>query len=316
MSLRNKLRVLAYKLLPIKAYLKIGYRYMYHRKLNLDNPTLLSEKWYWLKIYYKNHYYDTIRQCYDKYTVREYLKNKGCDKYLTQILGVYDSADDIDFDKLPNQFVLKITQSSGYNIICHDKSNLNFNETRRILNLWLKEVNNPKNQNRTEESYYFTGEAKIICEEYLMDDNGEIVEDIKLFCLNGKVCFSYITFDSVDENGNKKEKYDLNVYDREWELLPINWGSNHNYNKEIKVNKPYMYEELVSVAEKMAEDFPFVRVDLYCTGSHIYFGELTWCPTGGNSFVREPEYDRIFGEMLMLPKEKNYEEENNKKVLP
>lgn len=301
MTLRRKARVITYKMLPTKFYLKVGYAYMYHRILNLKKPKRLSEKWYWLKLYYKKYNYDLIRKCYDKYNVREYVSNKVGEKYLTKVFGVFDNAEEIDMSVLPQKFVLKVTQSSGYNIICNNKCLLKGEEVKKRLNDWLRETNSVKKQNEHEESYYYTGNAKIICEEYLETNEGKIVEDYKFFCFNGKVKFIYTTINSVNDDGEKKEDYFINVYDIDWNLIPMKWGSDHDYNPNIIVEKPDKLNEMILLAEKLSEDFPFVRVDLYYNGNAIYFGELTWTPTGGNSFVKEPYYDKKFGELLKLP---------------
>lgn len=304
MSILGEARYIAYKILPLKKYIKLTYRMFYHRKLNLENPQFLSEKIYWLKLYYAKEQKALIQECYDKLSVREYVVKKGCGKYLTKLYHVYSEADEIDFNELPNSFVLKVTQSSGYNLMCKDKYEVSENEVKNQLGVWLRAAREGSNKRYKEESFVFDRQRiKIIAEEYLRNNDGTIVEDVKLFCINGKVEFFYATKDSVDESGRKKANYIINVYDKNWNLLLFDWCHYRHSEAEI-IKKPDKLDEMILIAEKLSQDFPFVRVDLYYTGKKIYFGELTWIPSGGNCFISggiAAEWDRKWGEMLKLP---------------
>ena len=302
----NKLAIyknITYRILPKKIYFKLLYSLIYHRKINFKNPTRFSEKMYCLKIINKKKYCDLIAKCYDKYDVREYIAEKmDSELILNEVYDVYENAKDINFDKLPDRFVLKITQSCGFNIICPDKSKLDIQDTVKKLNKWLKKVN--KTKNHAENSYYFTGKAKIVCEKFLVDETGKIPNDIRVYCFNGIPKLFVCDIGTTCEDGRHGSNIVRNVYDNEWNLLGVDLGRPRSC--DIEVAKPENLSEICEVSKKLSADFEFVRVDLYNCNNKIYFGELTWIPMDGNCIISPNEYDDILGSWLSIPDMEDY----------
>lgn len=298
MTLKKIIQYILEKVLPRKIYVSICYKHYTGKKYDFNRiQTFTQERW-WLKYYYKQYKRELIELCYDKYTVRDYVKDKVGEEYLTEIYGVYNSVNDINFDKLPEKFVLKVTQSNGYNLICENKDKFDIELAKAKLDSWLKKSR--KAHFSPETNYYFNGNAKIICERYLETKEGKIPNDLKIFCFNGIPRFTYVTFDPIDENGNMTHDYMINLYDIDWNYIPVQYGQ-HPTDGNIKFNKPKNYDKMLKVAKKLAEDFIFVRVDLYNIDGIIYFGELTWVPSSdGLKFIPE-KYDEVFGAMLKLP---------------
>ena len=200
----NKIKILkkTYKILstisPTIAS-KIIYKIATKKKLNLKDPKLFNEKLMWLKLnLYKNN--PLITECVDKYRVREYIKRSGCTELLNELIGVYDTPDEIDFAKLPDKFVLKCNHGAGYNIICKDKSKLNIYDTKQTLKKWLKE----DYWKTYAEINYKKVPKKIICEKFLENENQNDIEDYKVYCFNGVPQFVMVC---VDRNSDKKTKY-------------------------------------------------------------------------------------------------------------
>lgn len=296
----RKARTFLHKNMKEAAYLKLTYLIYQHGFLNLECPKRFTEKLFYLKSYYRTQK-DFIQEIYDKYTARDYVERKIGKQYLSKLLGVYDDAGEIDFGTLPDKFALKITQSCGYNLFCTGRGHLDEEETKRQMGKWLREVNSDKNREEDDCGYYFNGRAKIICEEYLEDSDGNIPLDIRLWCFNGKVKFYCMDFDTVDDEGNKKKFYYRNTYNAKGKLVPVNLGRPYN----TKFEKPEFsnFGEMVKVAEKLAEDFVFVRVDLYNIDGRIVFGELTPIPQSGAGRITPKKYDYKFGTMLKLPEQ-------------
>lgn len=301
MTIKKRIQYFLYYLLPPRIYAKLCYRHFTKKISDFKNPSTFTEKRWWLKYYYKKYQPNLIKLCYDKYTVREYIKRKIGEEYLIPLLGVWDNADEIDFEKLPNKFILKISQSNGYNIICRDKKNLDIEKVKKRLSCWLSDVKRAKVA--PEIKYYLTSSPKIICEELLEDSFGNIPNDLKLFCFNGNPQFTYVTFNPINEKGEMTHDYLINLYDIDWNYIPVQYGQ-HPTNGEVDFKKPENYETIIRIAKKLSEEFPFVRVDLYNVEGKIYFGELTWVPSSDDLHFTPEKYDRIFGEMLELPNKK------------
>ena len=257
--------------------------------LNLDNPQTFNEKLQWLKLYYRD---SLMTKCADKYKVREYIKEKIGEEYLISILGVWNNPDEIDFEQLPNQFVLKVNWGSGQNIIVKDKSKLNIKEAKEKLKIWM----------RPEYNHYYTGlewcykdiKPKIICEKYIQQLNGDLY-DYKFMCYNGKVENLFIVSDRF------KHKY-LDWYDKDYNFLKF---ERLYHNSPNGIPKPKNFEKLKELAEKLAKPFPFVRVDFYTFNDGIYFGELTFYPGNGMEPFNPQEWDLKLGNLLELKGVKN-----------
>lgn len=261
---------------------------------NLKVPLTFNEKIQWLKLneYSKNIY----KICADKYLVRDFIKQNGCEGILNELIGVYESPLEINFKKLPNQFVLKLSCGSGYNIICRNKKELNEKEIINKIIKWLKmdlEKVSGEPQTKVEKKY-------IVVEKYLGNAKKKLPSDYKFFCFNGKV--KYIMFCDERETG----KPNFYFFDLKWKLLDFSLEAEKIL--ENKIEKPKNLSTMIKYAEKLSQKFYFVRVDLYNIDENIIFGELTFTPSGGldkdlkyYSKSKQETVDEILGKELNLP---------------
>lgn len=273
------------RILNDKTYLKLKYRLHMGKKLNLKNPQTFNEKLQWLKLYNRKPEYTMMA---DKVEVRKYIAEKLGEEYLIPCLGVWDNADDIDFDKLPEQFVLKCNHNSGKGMcICKDKSKLNIKKVRKELNKGLKE----KYFYHGREWPYKNIKPKIIAEKYMVDESGVELKDYKLMCFNGKVKCIF----TCSERYDKELK--VTFFDKEWNRLPF---ERHYRASEKEIFKPTTLNKMICFAEKLAENITFVRIDFYDINGNLFFGEITFFPgTGLEEF--EPEiWDEKIGEWIKL----------------
>ncbi len=258
-------------------------KYIGHR-LHLNNPRTFNEKLQWLKLNCQN---PLMTKCADKVGVRDYVKEKIGDKYLIPCLGVWDKAEDIDFDALPDRFVLKVNWGSGQNIIVKNKAELDIIETCSQLNTWLK----------TEHNHYYNFfewpykdiKPKIIAEKYL--DFAADLLDYKIMCYNGIPKNLFVC--SERQSGLKVTFFDLN-----WKRLPFT--RKYPASKK-KIERPKELAEMINIAKVLSEPFPFVRVDFFCHNNHLYVGELTFFPGAGLERFTPNKYDKIMGALLLLP---------------
>lgn len=286
-KLRRKMQVLMYDLTSPEFVSKIYFRKVVGYKLNLKKPHTFNEKIQWLKLYeWPNN--ELAIKCADKYGVRDYLKDKHMDKYLNELLGVWNNADDINFDKLPKQFALKCTHGCGYNIIVDDKETLDIEKTRKQLNKWLKEDFGKFNA----EPHYSKMKPKIICEKYL----GGNITDYKFYFFNGKFEFMYIA-----SGFGKGDDERITMFDKEGNIAPFR-RTDYKIMPDAKL--PKHFEEMKKLGVELAKDFVFVRVDWFEENNKIYFGELTFTPCGGMMKIEPIEYDEILGEKLIINEKK------------
>lgn len=260
-------------------------------ELNLENPQDFTEKMQWLKL---NVYADNplVTQCADKYKVREYIESKGCPEILNELYGVWLRAEDINWEELPERFVLKCNHGCGFNIICTDKSSLDTEHAKNKLNAWMKKEYGLKDV----ELVYRGIPRRIICERYIdAVDEGEL-KDYKLFCSYGTPKLIYVI------SGGRGEGEMLDYYTPDWEWIPVVNSGIPNAGDVHK--RPETLGEMLKYAAVLSKDFPIVRVDLYSASGKIIFGELTFLATGGMSVFSPPEYDRMFGELFPLDTEK------------
>lgn len=253
--------------------------------LDMKNPQTLNEKLQYLKLrtYRKN---SLVTQCADKYEVRKYVEQCGCEKNLINLLGVWDNANNIDFDKLPNKFVLKCNHGSGTNIICTDKSKLDIDESRKNLNGWLKES---FGKQRVEMSYSEI-KRKIIAEEYIETKDKKPPKDYKIFCSYGKPKFLFVASDRY----NNQTKFDYFTID--WMWIPVKNG--HPNAEKDTILKPEGFDEMLECAKKLSKPFPLVRVDFYYENNKVLFGELTFLHFGGLTPFDPKSFDLKFGKMI------------------
>lgn len=273
------------KILPDKIYLSLKFKYKMGHFLNLENPQTFNEKLQWLKLYNRKPEYTTM---VDKHEVKKYVADIIGEEYIIPTLGVWNQFDDIDFDKLPNQFVLKCTHDSGGLVICKDKNNLNLEAAKQKIEKSLKR------------NYYWSGrewpykdvKPRIIAEEYMIDESGYELKDYKFFCFNGEPKMMFIATDRGSDT-----KFDF--YDMEFNHLPFTNG-HPNANKKIK--KPKNYSSMLALAAKLSFGIPHVRVDFYNINGKIYFGELTFFHWSGLVPFEPEEWDYKLGSWLELPR--------------
>lgn len=255
------------------------------KTLDLTNPRTYNEKIQWLKLYDSTPLKTRLA---DKYLVRDYVKEKIGEEYLIPLLGVWDSFDEIDFDTLPNSFVLKANHGCGWNIIVKDKHNFDKADAKRKFDAWM-------NTNFAFvsgfELHYYNIEPKIIAEQYLENGNDDLY-DYKVFCFDGKA--NSIFF--VTERSTEKR---LSFYDTDWNRLPFAYSNKRHLSS---VPPPKNLKRLIEASEKLSQGFPHVRVDFYVLNDgSIKFGEMTFTHASGTSKWDPPEQDRIYGELIKLP---------------
>ena len=267
------------------AYLKISYQYYFNQKLNLENPKTFNEKIQWLKLYDRNPKYTML---VDKYEVKNYIENKLGIEYVIPTIGIWNSFDEIDFNQLPNKFVLKCTHDSGGIIVCQDKNNFDYKNAKRKLEKHLK-------QNffyRAREWPYKNVKPRIIAEKYMEDSSGGLI-DYKFFCFNGYVDNVMIC---LDRHINDPKFY---FFNEKWELLRLNIRGKEAPN-DYTVPKPDCIDKMFQIASELSKNIPFVRIDLYECNGCIYFGEFTFFPQGGYDINLLPETDLYFGNLITL----------------
>ncbi len=264
---------------PDSMMLRVQYKMKTGRWPNLKHPTRYTEKLQLYKMRYRN---PIMAQCVDKYDVREYVKNKNLGRILTQLYGVYETPKEIDFDKLPDEFVIKTTSGGGgiNVIVVKNKKNVNFNAILHDIGSWLNYSSMQVNAGR-EWAYSGIKNTRIIIEELLKDTSKYGLCDYKFFCFNGEPKFLYVVTD------RKPGEYAfLGVYDINFNKLPVYRCDERR--AEYTVTKPKNYDEMIEVARKLSADFPHVRVDLYNVDGKIYFGELTFYD-GSGYFHYDPD---------------------------
>ncbi len=275
---------------------KAIYKARFGKKLDLNNPETLNEKILWLKF---NTYWNNplVKQCADKYRVREYVKEAGCGDILCKLIGAYKQPEDINWESLPAQFALKLNIGCGYNHIVTNKSKEDRLEVYTEIHQWLKHA--PNSWLGYSEIQYKDVDPVILIEEYLGGPNGELPEDYKFYCINGK-CYMTMFCKDRDIHGHGAKYYYM---DRDWNMITNGVG-----DPNAPVEKPICLEKAMKLAEKLCQPFPFVRVDFYLLGERIVFGELSFTPAAGMDVDHklkpvdsEEDLDHIYGRILKLP---------------
>lgn len=282
-----------FSFIPDKTMLQIQYRIKTGRKLNLKKPQRFTEKLQWYKLYYKD---PLIISCVDKYDVRAYVESKGLGHTLLQCYGVFDRAEDVDFAKLPQRFVLKDTLGGGGNsvIIVSDKDKMDKDAVMAQMEGWVKQPHRVRDGGR-EWPYYSGKKHRIIAEEFLEAEDPSLgLVDYKAFCFDGKIEFSFGLCNRTLGGAVK-----LSIYDRDFNKRDTLLSGYEDV--EDRIQKPANYDQIVEVTEKLAEDFPHVRVDLYSNNGKVYFGELTFY-SGSGYYVFNPDaFDVEIGSKFILP---------------
>ena len=275
------------RLWPDKLYLRLKFRLVMGQKLDLKNPKTFNEKLQWLKLYNRRPEYTMM---VDKYAVKQYVADKIGDEYIIPTLGVWDSVESIDWDSLPNQFVLKTTHGGGGCgvVICKDKSTFDIETAKQKLQ---KSLDSDIYLNFREWPYKDVPK-RIIAEQYMADESGIELKDYKFFCFNGRVqCFK-VDFDRFIS-------HKANYYDREGSLLPFG-EKVFPPDFDRVFDKPKNFDSMISLAERLSEDVPFVRVDFYNSNGNIYFGEITFFPAAGMGKFEPEDWDEKLGEWINL----------------
>lgn len=280
--LREKLNLLMYS---DERYIKNMYRKRFGHEPNLAEPKTFTEKLQWLKLFYRH---KDMPRCTDKYEVQNYLKEHGYGYLCNELLGVYDDAKKIDFDALPQKFVAKANHGSSWNLICTDKSTLDWNAEVKVMNTWLKlnlfvfgrEWN------------YREIEPRIVVEKFI---EHQPLNDYKFMCFNGEPLYMQLNNDF--EGRHYVDFYELAT----WKHLPFTYGVYRRSEREVE--KPPMFDKMMELARELSKPFPFVRVDFYNYDDVILLGELTFFPGGGLWPLNPVEtgYDEILGKCLSLP---------------
>jgi hypothetical protein len=276
------------RFLPPEIYANFLYEHYTGKKLNLDNPIEFNEKIQWYKVFYRP---KILNQLVDKYAVRDYVKDKIGEQYLNDIYGVYVRPEDISYEKLPQKFVIKATHSSGHNLIVKDKVTLNKTRTNKLLKKWLG-IN--QYYRAGQEWAYKDVQPRLIVEEFIKDDMRESLTDYKFYCFDGKVKFMEIHID-------REEKLKVANFDLDFNKLPFNKMPLENRIEE-HIDKPVNFNEMIELSEKLAGNFPFVRVDFYSINGKTIFGEMTFYPSDGRKEYQPNNYNTILGNYFKLPK--------------
>ena len=283
----NISNIIPIKFIGDRTYLKIKYRLIFGKKLNLQKPDTFNEKIQWLKL---NDRKDIYTKMVDKFEAKKIVANIIGDEYIIPTLGVWNTFEQIDFNKLPNQFVLKPTHTSGNVFICKDKSTIEFNTLKKMVKKWMKR-----------QYYYYQREwpyknikPRIIAEQFMEADDKKELNDYKIFCFNGVAKIILVC-------SNRKGLFkNTDFFDTEWNLLPFT--RERHTNNINGIDRPMNLNKMVDIANKLSKNIPFVRVDLYEINRKVYFGELTFYPSTGFEGFEPEEWDKNLGEMLELPK--------------
>lgn len=281
-----RLRIIAFifRKMSDRAYVEKQYRMRTGRRLNLDNPVLYNEKVQYTKLFCRD---VRLKNLVDKFAVRDYVSDTIGDKYLTQLYGVYDSAEDIEFDNLPECFVIKLTNGSGFNHFCRKKTVGEIKRIRRLFRRWIKL------------DFFMLGREwaykgvknRIICEELLEADMPTGLNDYKVFCFDGEPRLIQVDFDRF---GNHRR----NIYTPEWVFLDER--VEYDNAPDADIPKPENLNEMLECARRLSAGFAHVRVDFYSIGQRLVFGEMTFYHGAGYLRFEHEEFERQLGNYWVL----------------
>ena len=269
---------------------KIYYK-RFGKKINWHDPQDINEKINWLKFYSNT---SVWTQLADKYKVRDYVQQCGLEEILIPIYGIWDNAKEINFDDLPETFVLKTNHGSGEIIVCKNKSELDYEKTKHSLDEWMSESYGQYQG----EPHYIKIPRKIIAEKYLFDDNTistQSIIDYKIWCFNGIPHYIWVCCNRT------RESVYVELYDTQWNYLPENSVfTDHYRDNKGRVPKPKDLEKMLSIASVLSNGFPQVRVDLYLCNDKIYFGEMTFTSSGGYMDFYTDKFLKELGDNIKL----------------
>lgn len=272
-------------LLSDKVYLKLKYKKEMGVPLDLENPRTFNEKLQWLKLYDRNPEYCKM---VDKYTVKDYVANRIGKSFIIPTIGVWDTFDDIDFDSLPQQFVLKCTHDSGGLVICKDKSRLDMAAAKEKINKCMKR------------NFFYYGrewpyknvKPQIIAEEYMVDESGVELKDYKFYAFDGMVKMIQVDF-------GRFTNHRRNLYTPDWTIIKESIQYPCDFSQ--KLERPAQLEEMLDLASSLSKGFPHVRVDFYIANERVYFGEMTFYSECGFGRFSTREFELKVGGWIKLP---------------
>ena len=281
---RRKAQVFAHRIVSNEAMSKFYFKIVLGKKLNLENPRTFNEKLQWMKLYYYPNN-PLVIQCADKYAVRKYIEDKGYGDLLVPLVGHWKQADNIEWDQLPNKFVLKCNHGCAYNLLCGDKLTFDMKAAEKQLNTWMKEDFGAFN---IEIHYSKIIPHLITCEEYL----GDNITDYKFFCFNGEPKFIYVSNNLVHDIQSQ-----IGFFNLDGSKMPL---KREDYTDIAKVELPDFFNEMLGVAKDLCKGFPFVRVDFFLANDRYYFAELTFTPSACMMPFNPDKYDMEWGKMIEL----------------
>lgn len=270
-----------------EAFLRMRFKNAVGRPLDLENPRGFNDKIQWLKLYDRKPIYTTM---VDKHEAKNYVAERIGEEYIIPTLGVWDSFDEIDFDALPDRFVLKCTHDSGGLVIVKDKASFNKKQAKKRIEACLKK------------NFFWWGrewpyknvKPRILAERFMEDEKTAELRDYKFFCFDGEVKALFV----ATERQKAGEEVKFDFFDADFNHLPIRNG---HPNADVWPEKPACFEEMKRLASKLSEGVPHLRVDLYEVNGKIYFGELTFAHFSGMTPFEPEEWDYTFGSWITLP---------------
>jgi hypothetical protein len=276
--------------IPSRVYLHMFYRWRFGKWAHLRRPATLNEKLHWKKLHGYLPFHTTIT---DKYAARDWVARRVGEHVLIPLLAVFERVDDLDLARLPDACVIKTTHGSGQNVIIREKHMVKEQELKTLLRKWLK-------QNMyylSREPQYRQIQPRLIVEQLITDADGNIPMDFKFHCFHGRV-------EAIQVDIDRFSNHRRNFYDVQWRLLPFTWSAPDKagpmWPNGRAVERPAQLHEMIAVAETLAQEFDYIRVDLYNCHEKVYFGELTLHHGGGWERFDPPSYDLFFGEKLHL----------------
>ena len=275
-----------FHLLNDEDYLKLLFKLNTGKKLNLDSPKTYNEKLQWLKLYNREDIHTTM---VDKYEAKKYVAKIIGKEYIIPTLGVYNNFDEIDFEKLPSQFVIKCTHDSGGLSICRNKKTFDKEAAKKKINKCLK-----RNFYWSSREWpYKNVKPRIIVEKYMKDVKESELRDYKFFCFDGKIGIVLVCT-------NRQTDLEETWLDENFHLINLREGGHKN---RTDLDKPARYEQMKKIAKKLSKGMPHVRVDLYEINGRVYFGEMTFFPASGFERFDDEAWNKKLGDLIILPKD-------------
>lgn len=267
-------------------FLKIKFRIRTGKRLNIKRPTTFCEKLQWLKLHNQRPEYTEM---VDKVAAKDYVKRKVGTKYIIPTLGVWNSIEEIEWENLPKQFVIKVSSDSGGVVICKDKDNLDIGDAIKKLGKGFG-----KNYYRKNKEYpYRNVKPRIIAEQLLDNGTDDDLPDYKFYCFNGSPKYCQVIKD-------RRSCETIDFYDMDWHLMPFVGLNPKCKNALERTEKPVALKEMIRICEMLSEGIPFVRVDLYLIQQKVYFGELTFFPGTGMGIFSPEDWNVKLGQLIEL----------------